>query len=578
VLLAEANEICAGEIRLFGGDPRSLQLTSKTPLEHWTRTSHQPVGGDTEDIKLVWEPGRFGWAVTLARAYHLSRENRYAQAFWAHTETFLDANPPNLGPHWVSAQEVALRLIALTFAAHVFQTGPEATPARLARLLEALDDHARRIPPSLAYARAQENNHLLSEAAGLYTAGLLLPDHPEAPRWRALGWGWFHQGLQDQIAPDGTYVQQSTNYHRLMLQLGLWVAALAKDQGEAFPPESLSRLALAVRWLHCLSDPDGGETPNLGPNDGAHILPLAACSHQDYRPTLAAAGAAFLDRPLYPPGPWDETGLWLGWTRTGEAQAETAPQSSPAVLRNPASESWGYLRAVRFTRRPGHADQLHFDLWWRGTNVALDPGTYHYNAALPWENALSGTDVHNTVTLNGQDQMTRAGRFLWLDWAQATLAPADSGRLIAVHDGYRRFKVVHKRSVTALEAGGWAIRDALLPSDSTPGASGPVHARLHWLLPDWPWEILPGEVGVQLTLAGPPGRVQLAVQTDPKSAPVVALVRAGELVFGAGTVQPHWGWRAPTYAHKIPALSFGIAYTGSVPFGFTTEWHLEPKN
>ena len=85
--------------------------------------------------------------------------------------------------------------------------------------------------------------------------------------------------------------------------------------------------------------------------------------------------------------------------------------------------------------------------------MARDPGTYHYNAALPWENALSGTDVHNTITLNGQDQMTRAGRFLWLDWAQARLAPAESA-LTADHNGYRQFGVFHKRTVTALEDGG----------------------------------------------------------------------------------------------------------------------------
>jgi hypothetical protein len=47
------------------------------------------------------------------------------------------------------------------------------------------------------------------------------------------------------------------------------------------------------------------------------------------------------------------------------------------------------------------------------------PGTFRYTAPAPWDNSLARTLVHNTIELNHQDQMKRAGRFLWLDWAQA---------------------------------------------------------------------------------------------------------------------------------------------------------------
>ncbi len=107
-----------------------------------------------------------------------------------------------------------------------------------------------------------------------------------------------------------------------------------------------------------------------------------------------------------------------------------------------------------FTSRPGHADQLHLDLWWRGYNLAQDAGTNHYNDPPPWNNVLRRTGVHNTISVDGLDQMTLAGRFLWLDWAQARLIDhARSNdlaweRLTAQHDGYRRLGVIHQRSVT----------------------------------------------------------------------------------------------------------------------------------
>ena len=154
-------------------------------------------------------------------------------------------------------------------------------------------------------------------------------------------------------------------------------------------------------------------------------------------------------------------------------QEPISQQPSPLRLDHPRSASWAYLRLANFTSRPGHADQLHLDLWWRGYNLAQDAGTYLYNAPPPWDNALSRTKVHNTLTVDGLDQMTLAGRFLWLDWAQATLIEQAGGngvdhpRLTARHDGYRRLGVTHQRSVACLPEGGWLVEDSLLPE---PGA------------------------------------------------------------------------------------------------------------
>src|SRR5262249_52646349 len=80
-----------------------------------------------------------------------------------------------------------------------------------------------------------------------------------------------------------------------------------------------------------------------------------------------------------------------------------------------------FFRCVDYLDRPGHADQLHLDLWWDGVNLACDAGTYLYNGLPPWNNSLAFTRVHNTVTLDGQDQMTRASRFLWVRWARGLL-------------------------------------------------------------------------------------------------------------------------------------------------------------
>jgi hypothetical protein len=595
--LAEADEIVSGQVRLFGGAPVPLNLRIPGTLKHWTAYEKAQIQGGKQDIKWLWEAGRFGWAYILGRAYHLSGEERYAQSFWDYTEIFLEANPVNMGPHWASAQEVALRLIALVFASQIFLNSDHTTPARLARLSDSIATHARRIPPTLAYARAQNNNHLLSEAAGLLTAGCALPEHPQASRWERIGCRWLDYGFRTQIDTGGAYAQNSTNYHRLMLQIALWTCLVSRATSIDLDGQTRQRLTAATRWLLAMVDPVSGQVPNLGPNDGAYIMPLSSCPFHDYRPVLQAAGLAFLGEPAFRPGPWDEMSLWFDIDTqvpsSSKPQEEAAytlspPTTTPLILRT--KHSWGYLRAASFTSRPGHADQLHLDLWWHGLNIAQDAGTYLYNAPPPWDNSLSRTQVHNTITIEGQDQMTRAGLFLWLDWAQGEVLEQNQNvnaarkGIAAQHNGYHRFGVLHQRAAECREDH-WVITDNLVPSTKPKSAfslRNSLHKiRLHWLLPDWPWDIdnIPDKKRTKMRLESPFGRITLRVQFHPEStqagstpAHKACLIRAGELVYGTGTVSPVLGWVSRNYGYKEPALSFSVETESRLPLTVITEW------
>jgi len=70
-LLSEAEEILSGKVRLFGGDAVPRGLSVPGPMYHWTdyELDSKDRRESQSDIKLVWEPGRFGWAYTLGRAY-----------------------------------------------------------------------------------------------------------------------------------------------------------------------------------------------------------------------------------------------------------------------------------------------------------------------------------------------------------------------------------------------------------------------------------------------------------------------------------------------------------------------------
>ncbi len=582
-LLTEADEIVAGRFRQFGGEPVDLNLAPAAPLAHWTayETGQAPtLYSLLSDIKLTWEQARFGWAFVLGRAWHVSGEEKYAEAFWHHFESFSAGNPPYLGPNWMSAQEVGIRLMAFVWAAQAFSGALSSTPARLADLAASTAVHAARIPPTLLYARSQNNNHLLTEAAALYTASLALPEHPQAAKWRRLGQKWLTWCFGQQIDAYGEYVQHSTNYQRLMLQVALWIKTTeektAKAQstqrepdqkpsrslrlgGEVFSERATENLALATHWLLSLLDPETGRVPNLGANDGALIFPLSTCDFSDYRPVAQAAARAFLGHAL-PSGPWDEMSLWFGLPRLDKDDVEVPRYPGDHIY---APHSWGYLRAVKFKSRPSHADQLHFDLWWHGLNIAQDAGTYLYNANPPWDNRLTSTLVHNTVSVDGQEQMTRAGRFLYLDWATAgSRRHFETGasylqRISAWTQAYARLGVRHERIVTVYAGERWQVQDELR---NTPirGKEPRSHAyRLHWLLPDWEWGLGNRDERIEIRFKSPHGWVTLSISTgvSPKR---ISLVRAGEYLRGVGAPDPVRGWVSPTYAKKIPALSLAI--------------------
>ncbi len=448
----------------------------------------------TGDLKFIWEPGRFASAYTLARAYWATGNEAHAETFWQLVESWVAANPPNHGAHWRCGQETSLRLMAWCFAFHATADSPAMTPERLAMLVGAIAAQADRVAGDHLYARLQKNNHAISEGAGLWTVGLLFPELAMAEQWREAGRTILEHEAGQQIYDDGAYIQHSTNYHRLMLQDYLWAIRLGELNGYELSPSLQARVSRAGDFLFQLQDEPSGQTPNYGANDGALILPLNECDYRDFRPVLGALHYLFYGSRLFSPGPWDEDLVWLfGPEALARSQAAVAiqPLQAPAggyyTLRG--GESWGLIRCATFQDRPSQADGLHLDIWRKGINVACDAGTYLYYAEPPWDNPLVSTLVHNTVSVDGLDQMKRGPRFLWLNWPKATVfhyLTSDCGLLgyfEGAHDGYHRLSqpITHRRAVLRADPDVWVIVDDLV-------GDGRHDFRLHWLLADLPYE------------------------------------------------------------------------------------------
>jgi hypothetical protein len=465
---------------------------------------------------------------------------------------------------------VALRILGLTFALYAFGPWLRRTPERLGLLVQTIAVHAERLPATLPYSRSLANNHLISEAAGLYSAGLLFPELRGASGWKAQGRRLLIGAIPRQFRRDGSHVQHSLNYHRLVLQAGMWCARLAELGGEPFPPAVLDALRRGTDFLAALTDPVSGVAPNLGANDGAQILPLTTCSFGDVRPTLELSAVTLGTAPL-PPGPWTESAVWFG----AEPPHPRAPSGrgrefrEAGLCRIGGDRSWALLRAVHFDSRPSHSDQLDVDLWRDGQNVLCDAGSYLYHAPPPWDNGLASAAAHNAPRIDGLEPMRRAGPFLWLEWAQGRLLghwASSSGRLEAAageHEGYRAAGIRLRRTVARAGDDLWFVVDDVL-------GVGRHAFTLAWLLPDGAMNRLEGN---RLHRPGPGADLTLEIESPSKAASIrCALYREGTPL--AGEVIRHetktWGWRSLTYAYREAVLTFAAETEAALPLRVIT--------
>jgi Heparinase II/III-like protein/Heparinase II/III N-terminus len=560
-----ADNLARGVVRYFScadaelGDPPAWHRNPFTGQEapadrHWSRLDDFGYG----DIKVIWEPSRFAFTYDLVRAYWRTGDSVYGERFWRLVESWRTANPPQRGANWKCGQETSFRVMAWCFGLYGFLDSPATTDERLVMLAEMVALSGRRIEAMLDYALSQQNNHGISEGMGLWTIGSLFPELRSAPRWREQGRSILERLGRELIYDDGAFSQHSLNYHRLMLHDYVWSIRLGELHDRRFSPALYERVARAVEFLYQLQDESTGRLPCYGSNDGALILPLSSVDYQDFRPVVQSARYLVRRTRTYESGPWDEEVFWLFGRQAVGGRTAAPPRidlrtAAGGYVTLRCATGFALTRCARFRHRPGHADLLHVDLWWRGINIALDPGTYSYNAPAPWHAGLADTTEHNTVAVDGRSQMAKAARFLWLPWASGTqryYATSVDGRLAyweGEHDGYRRLPspVVHRRGILKVGDEHWLVVDDLQ------GCASHTYS-LHWLLADAPYRL---------------GHQEPAVGTD-RHESITLVTPAGSYEVKVGSSVPAWrvcvvrgeadgcrGWRSAYYLDRAPALS-----------------------
>jgi hypothetical protein len=476
-------------------NPFNGRMADRNALEqpHWSEIPDFTNG----DIKCIWELSRFGWVFPLLRSFQATQKEIYADACWQLITTWVAHNPPNRGVHWKCGQEITIRIFALASA--YFGLG-KVDSAKKRLIAKILHESAIRIEANIGYALSQQNNHGVSEATGLFTAGLLLTKK----KWVIMGSNLLEEQIIRLVSPDGSFSQHSANYHRVMLHACLWAVQLGRANGFEFSGRFMERLRLAGHWLLQMYDPQTGYMPNLGANDGALILPYSVCDYLDYRPTIQATGAVLDKQRWLPAGDYDDLALWLVPDLGNEkkiqvavehqavlpsASEKPAPKASMTVLAAGGYAIWskGCSKLIfrcpqRFQHRPAQCDLLHVDFWHNGVNFLRDAGTYSYNCEEPWQSYFKGTAAHNTIQFDDGDQMPSISRFLYGKWPRLTVNRLHEDDAPGLEAGFTNWKdCYHRRRIVPMP-NGFKVVDRI---------DGDFHkAALRWrLAPEMDWQL-----------------------------------------------------------------------------------------
>jgi hypothetical protein len=528
----------------------------RAPDGFWSRVPY--LAPESGDHKIIWELNRHQSWLALGRAYWLTHDRRYRDAFIAQFGDWMAANPPLSGINWASMLELALRSLSWVWALQFFSSGggdavDDGAPWAVDLLL-GLDRQLTLVETNLS-RYFSPNTHLLGEALALYIVGRSVPELRRARRWEARGGDILIEQTTRQIERDGGHAERSTHYHRYTLDFYLLALAVARRTNDPRATGFSAAAEALARFARTIAD-DSGRLPAIGDDDGGSLLPMCGRTPSDASGSLQLA-ATLLGEPSLAVGAPAEEVVWLTGAMPRQSPAAVWPsQALPATGYYVSRSTRGDHLTIDAGRHGflngghAHADALSIALTVRGMPFLIDPGTGCYTTDSALRDRFRSTELHNTVAIDGRSQSVPDGPFHWRSAADATALEWRSGDgydlFAGTHDGYR--PCAHHRTVLS-RPGRWYVIDRLL-------GAGVHRADVHWHI-DPAWDVIRTGSG--------------AIRARHGDGPTLWLVTLGaacDVVVRSRT--PGLGWCAPVYGQVIPTTAVRATRSAEAPFRIVT--------
>ena len=481
-IILRAERICAHRFDLLGYKDLDygaeidwhcdLVHGKPAPRKPWFKVRYldfEEVG----DSKVTWELNRHQHFVTLAKAYRLSGDSRFAREIFVQWKHWHEQNPYPVGINWASSLEVGFRTLSWIWTFFLLRDAELFSPELRSQWLAALELSGRHIENYLS-TYFSPNTHLLGEALALFSVGVLFPGFRLASRWRRRGWDILEKESAKQVRSDGFYFEQTTYYHTYALDMFLHARILAGLNEVAVPDSIDQRLQRMLNVLLLLGR--AGVAPNFGDDDGGRLF-APQRNRAEHMLDPLSTGAILYQRGdfKYMAGNPREETLWLLGVK-GLASFDALPVAEPTAVATGLPDAGFYMlgdeeqgQQLTIDAGPlgsvsgghGHADALSIVLVRNGRTLLMDPGTFEYVGPSGERARLRGTGAHNTLLIDGLDQAPGTGPFSWKTQPRVVVEKWIAGKEFnffqATHDGYS--PVTHRRHVFHRKGSFWLVRD-----------------------------------------------------------------------------------------------------------------------
>lgn len=488
--LETADKILRGDFKLYtpnvpnfseGIDWHSNFAGSSWPLQFYNEldySSDKRIG----DVREVWELNRHQHFTALGKAYWISGNAEYADEFFAEMRSWIETNPFGYGINWLHSQETALRGVSWIWAMYFFKD--KFSDMDFNEFLKQIYLHAEFTYLTLSDYRVT-HNHLISETCGLAIMGIMFPEFKESAKWRKTGIRIFEREIKKQVWPEGPHGELSTNYHLFTLDSFILLYTLMKINGIKAAEETEKRLEKMVEYVMYMHKPDG-KFPPIGDVDSGRAYKLTEYDPGNVAHNLST-GAVIFNRGDFKKiaGKFYESSFWLlgekGLQEFINLKTKEAAETSKlyinagfAFLRNNWRKDSPYLAfrigPTRLMRNVpighNHADLLSFELYSGERTLIFDPGIYLYSADDKARAYFRKTSAHNTVVVNGLDQIDVSRmRFglpeLPLSKIHEFKSTAEYDYCDASSTAYEKIGASHRRKILFVKSGYLVIVDEI---------------------------------------------------------------------------------------------------------------------
>ena len=425
--------------------------------------------------KVVWEVNRLQFLIPLLTDYKLTGDRKKLDLFVSIMTAWNEQNPYLKGINWSSNIEVNIRLInwywcwILLEKDEVWQREEKYRSFRNDVWLPLIYQHCFYSSKNPSY-HSSANNNLIAEYAGLFIASTLWK-FEESSLWLKISRRGLEREMLKQHSENGVNKEEAAGHIQFITDLFLLSYIAAEHSGIAFSARYTNSLRSICGYINNLLDMNGNY-PTYGDEDnGRVILPDGNANTNNFLSILNTASVLFSQPEWKRNGAaWDMKSHLLTTRFNGKSVWDQFRcHRSPARSAFYEKEGHFILRKhldndkeiyCHFDAAPlgylsiaahGHADALSVIVHIDGYPFLVDPGTYSYHTHAEWRKYFVSTLAHNTVTINNSDQALLSGPTLWRKHYKASILKTKNSNefdiVSATHNGYRKNKISHTRSV-----------------------------------------------------------------------------------------------------------------------------------